>query len=45
LKYDIPFCSICDWALEYQGRKSTWREKIKRKREIETGLKEPEFPN
>jgi transposase-like protein len=28
LKYDIPFRSICDWVLEYQGRKPTWREKI-----------------
>ena len=33
LKYDIPFRSICDWVLEYQGRKPTWREKMKRKRE------------
>ena len=38
LKYDIPFRSICDWVLEYQGRKPTWREKMKRKREKETGM-------
>jgi hypothetical protein len=31
--------------LEYQGRKPTWREKMKRKREKETGIKEPELPN
>jgi hypothetical protein len=34
-----------DWVLEYQGRKPTWREKMKRKREKETGNKEPELPN
>lgn len=45
LKYDIPFRSICDWVLEYQGRKPTWREKMKRKREKETGVNEPELPN
>ncbi|MBL1181598.1 MAG: hypothetical protein D8M18_10930 [Bacteroidetes bacterium] len=45
LKYDIPFRSICDWVLEYQGRKPTWREKMKRKREKETGMQEPELPN
>jgi transposase-like protein len=44
LKYDIPFRSICDWVLEYQGRKPTWREKMKRKREKETGMKELELP-
>lgn len=31
--------------MEYQGRKPTWREKMKRKREIETGMKEPELSN
>lgn len=45
LKYNIPFRSICDWVLEYQGRKPTWREKMKRKREKETGMKEPELSN
>ncbi len=45
LKYDIPFRSICDWVLEYQGRKPTWREKMKRKREKETGMKETELSN
>jgi hypothetical protein len=31
--------------LEYQGRKPSWREKMKRKREKETVMKEPELPN
>lgn len=31
--------------MEYQGRKPTWREKMKRKREKEAGIKEPELPN
>jgi len=45
LKYDIPFRSICDWILEYQGRNPTWREKMKRKQKYKTGMKEPELPN
>ena len=45
LKYAIPFRSICDWVLEYQGRKPTWRDKMKRKQEKETGVNEPELPN
>ena len=44
LKYGIPFRSICDWVLEYQGRKASWREKMKRKREKQTGLPDPELP-
>ena len=31
--------------MEYQGRKPSWREKMKRKREKETGMKEPELSN
>ncbi len=31
--------------MEYQGRKPSWREKMKRKREKETGTKEPELSN
>jgi transposase-like protein len=45
LKYNIPLRSICDWVLEYQGCKPRWREKMKRKREKETGMKEPELSN
>ena len=44
LKYDIPFRSICDWVLEYQGRKPSWREKMKRQREKQTGQPDPELP-
>lgn len=45
LKYDIPFRNICNWVLKYQGRKPSWREKMKRKREKEKVMKEPELPN
>lgn len=44
LKYNIPFRSICDWVLEYQGRKPSWREKMKRKREKVSGTPEQELP-
>lgn len=44
LKYNIPFRSICDWVLEYQGRKASWREKMKRKPEKQTGQPDPELP-
>ena len=44
LKYNIPFRSICDWVLEYQGRKPSWREKMKRQREKQTGQPDPELP-
>ncbi len=44
-KYNIPHRSICDWVLEYQGRKPTHREKMKRKREKESGTKEVELTN
>lgn len=44
LKYGIPFRSICDWVLEYQGRKASWREKMKRKREKQTGQPDTELP-
>ena len=44
IKYNIPFRSICDWVLEYQGRKLSWREKMKRSRNKQTGTNEPELP-
>ena len=44
IKYNIPYRSICDWVLEYQGRKLSYRVKMKRKRERETGVEEPELP-
>lgn len=45
IKHGIPSRSICDWVLEYQGRKPTYREKMKKKREKETGQKEVELTN
>lgn len=45
IKYGIPHRNICDWVLEYQGRKPTYREKMKRKREKEKGRKEVELTN
>lgn len=44
LKYGIPYRSICDWVLEYQGRKPSWREKMKRQKEKQTGQADPELP-
>jgi len=44
IKYDVPFRSICDWVMEYQGRKISWREKMKRSRENQPGGNEPELP-
>jgi len=29
-KHGIPHRSICDWVMESQGRKESWREKTKR---------------
>jgi transposase-like protein len=44
-KYGIPSRSICDWVMKYQGRFPSWKEKEKRRREKETGKKEPELSN
>lgn len=44
LKYGIPHRTICDWVMEHQGRKLSWREKMKRKREKETGMQELRLP-
>jgi transposase-like protein len=43
-KYGIPNRSICDWVLEYQGRKPSWKEKQRRKREKEGKAELPEPP-
>lgn len=43
-KYGIPSRSICDWVLEYQGRKPSWKEKKRRKMGIAGKLPEPELP-
>lgn len=39
-KYNIPFRTIGDWVLVYQGRKISWREKMKRRREKVSGVSE-----
>jgi transposase-like protein len=43
-KYGIPSRSICDWVLEYQGRKPSWKEKKHRKLEKEGKKPESELP-
>ena len=43
-KYGIPSRSICDWVLEYQGRKPSWKEKKRRKLEKEGKSPELELP-
>jgi transposase-like protein len=43
-KYGIPSRSICDWVLEYQGRKPSWKEKKRRSQEIKGVSPEPELP-
>ncbi len=42
-KYGIPSRSICDWVMEYQGRKPSWKEKKHRKLEREGKSSEPEL--
>ncbi len=44
-KYGLSPRAICDWVLEYQGRKRTYRERVQRKREREGGTKEVELSN
>jgi len=41
-KYGVPSRSICDWVMEYQGRKPSWKEKKRRKLEKEGKSPEPE---
>lgn len=36
--------NTCDWVLEYQGRKPSWKEKKRRKLEKEGKSLEPELP-
>ncbi|NJO92684.1 MAG: hypothetical protein HC831_29745 [Chloroflexia bacterium] len=45
LKYDIPYRSICDWVMEYQGRKPGYKEKMQRKRAKEGQPQETELSN
>jgi len=43
-KYGVPSRSICDWVLEFQGRKPNWKHKKNLKAEREGKTKEPELP-
>lgn len=43
-KYDIPYRTIAGWVWAYQGRSISWREKMKRKREKQTGQPDAELP-
>jgi len=43
-KYGVPSRSICDWVMEYQGRKPSWKEKKRRKMDLSGKLPEPEVP-
>ena len=43
-KYGVPSRSICDWVMEYQGRKPSWKEKKRRKLEKEGKSPEAELP-
>ena len=43
-KYGVPSRSICDWVMEYQGRKPSWKEKKRRKLEKEVKTPDPELP-
>ena len=43
-KYGVASRTICDWILEYQGRKPTYKDKMRKKREKETGQPEKELP-
>ena len=41
-KYGIPNRTICDWVLDFQGRKPSWKDKKRRSLEIKEG-KTPEL--
>lgn len=43
-KYGIPSRSICDWFLEFQGRKPSWKQKKVRKAERDGKPIEPDLP-
>jgi len=43
-KYGFPSRSICDWVLEYQGRKPVWKEKKRRKDERAGKTQAPDLP-
>ena len=43
-KYGFTSRSICEWVLEYQGRKPAWKEKKRRKDERAGKTKAPDLP-
>lgn len=44
IKYNIPYRTIAGWVWAYQGRSISWREKMKRSKEKQTGQPETELP-
>jgi transposase-like protein len=44
MKYSIPSRTICDWVLDFQGRKPSWKDKKQRNLEIKGKEPEPELP-
>ncbi|MCC7401663.1 MAG: hypothetical protein IT214_09275 [Chitinophagaceae bacterium] len=43
-KHNIPYRTIAGWVWAYQGRTISWREKMKRQKEKQTGQPDPELP-
>ncbi|MCP4550619.1 MAG: hypothetical protein GY834_00950 [Bacteroidetes bacterium] len=43
-RYGIPSRTICDWVLDFQGRKPSWKDKKRRNLEIKGKEPEPELP-
>lgn len=43
-KHNIPYRTIAGWVWAYQGRAISWREKMKRKRDMKTGQPDTELP-
>ena len=43
-KYGIPSRTICDWVLDFQGRKPSWKDKKRRRLEKVGKTPEPELP-
>ena len=43
-KYGIPSRTICDWVMDFQGRKPSWKDKKRRTLEKKGKTPEPELP-
>ncbi len=43
-KYGISSRTICDWVMDFQGRKPSWKDKKRRNLEIKGKKPEPELP-